>query len=115
MKYAVVHLWLIPDVEKRDQVLHNSSFLLSMFEDSEHQLQALRTFRALSIESSQALFEEVISKLDHQTYVRSMIRKEPREMKYHRVFLTYGYWLDNFVDFLYRNGFPILGMRLAEF
>lgn len=115
VKYAVVHLWLIPDVEKRDQVLRNSSFLLSMFEDYEHSLLALRTFRALSIKVSQALFEEVISNLDHQTYVRGVIRRDPRDMKYHRAFLRYGVWLDNFVLFLSHNGFPVLGMRLAEF
>ena len=63
VQHGILHLWLIPDVELRDQVLHNSTFLLSMFSAPTDNIVLIRFFRVFSMEKTRALFEDVVANL----------------------------------------------------
>ena len=115
VQHGILHLWLIPDVELRDQVLHNSTFLLSMLSAPIDNVVLVRFFRAFSMEKTRALFEDVVATLQQHTYVKGKRSTDLQDMEFHHTALRYGRFLDDFMLFLSHNGFPFLGLQIGEF
>ena len=115
VQHGILHLWLIPDVELRDQVLHNSTFLLSMLSAPTDNIVLVRFFRAFSMEKTRVLFEDVVTTIRQHTYIKGKRSTDLQDMEYHRTALRYGPFLDDFMLFLSHNGFPFLGLQIGEF